>query len=755
MSAAQNIIQNSSKTPVLSIIATFHHEGAIAYKTLQNIAELIQPLEQQGITYELLLHLDKGDAETRSYLELCRDYPHTKFLENNFGNPSDSRNFCIKAAKGKYLALLDGDDLISNNWLLDGYHMLVKSTEPLVLHAEYNITFGVDEKSPRIWHLADSRSKDEDVANLFTRNQWDAGIMLSRATALEHPYKSATHGYGYEDWTFNIDTRGAGILHKVVPHSVKFYRVRTGSIYDTHYSSHVVTAYSETFSTPNLQKLAESFNSNKLPIKSPNSSRRKFKKLTTQANAAGRKLSFAIPRVGNFFHRGFNHLDRQRGQKTFKNLPKHIQDAWIAANKIDGEAWPDPLRLGRLWTYDSDFNDLTALYCRLITQIRKDPDYLFLPPALSIGGTEKVLTNYLNAFAELHPDWHIVVLASLPEKHPYKIPDNVDFVDFYGIMRGRSWFETDFILSRFIVQTKVKRLHLIHNELAFLWAKNHLSLLADNNYKLYISQFMDEYNQDPRLIVGFVDPWIRDLAPAITKVFTDNAPFAATIQQRTGLPSEKVLAHFQPTKLLPSIMPEELDSSANEPDNSQLAKSPEQNSDRPLRILWASRVSPQKRPDLLKQIAAKLNPAKNECPAKYLIDAYGRTQRPYTSNFFADLAPTVTYQGTYNGIDSLDLSNYDAFLYTSQTDGLPNVLLEIASAGLPIVASNVGGVSDIVNPETGYPVDMDDIDGYVKALREIRHHPGQAAEKAAKARGIVKTRHSWPHFLNQIKRDID
>lgn len=718
----------------ISIIVTFHHEGAIAYKTLQNISQLVAPLQQQKISYEILLHIDNGNPETTGYLDRYAQNPNVKIYKNSFGNPSDSRNFCVQHARGRYVAIIDGDDIISDNWVIDGYHILETSESPLVLHTEADITFGNDDpEGPRVWVMSDARSDRKDIAYIFTRNRWSAGIILPRDVALKFPYRRAQNGFGYEDWTFNMDTRYAGILHKVVPKSVKFYRVRKGSTYSLHTSENTITDYTDMFSTAVMQDLVKDFNSGGIPIKSPNTNPKRLTHLTKTILSLGGKTISAVPGFGRLVRRGLNVKNRRHGRNVFRNLPQYIQDAWIAANQIDGEAWPDPLKLARLWYYDSDFNDLTELYCRLVSQIRKDPDYLFLPPQLSVGGTEKVLMNYVNAFAELHPDWHIVVLAALPKKHPYKVPDNVDFVDFYGLTRGRSWFEVDFILSRFVIQTKVKRLHIIHNEIGFHWAKTHLSLLQNNDYKLYISQFMDEYNKDPRLTVGFVDPWIRDLSPAITKVLTDNEPFAQAIINRIGLSSEQVVAHFQP---IDAQLIEKAPDKPATPGNHKF------------RILWASRISPQKRPDLLKKVARELD------PAQYSIDVYGRFQPPYNKRHFGNIARIATYRGTYQGIESLDLSQYDAFLYTSQTDGLPNVLLEIASAGLPIVASNVGGVSDIVNTKTGYPVAMDDIDGYVKSLQAILDNPTLAKRKAAKARKIIETRHTWQHFLDQVKRDI-
>ncbi len=729
----------SKPAPIaLSLIVTFHHEGITAYKTLLNIQELIRPFREQGIGYEIILHLDNGDEATSEVLRQQESDSHIRVLRNSFGNPSDSRNFCVREACGRYVSIIDGDDIISANWLIDGYRMLEKSSEPLILHVEYNITFGLAEPEPRLWRMSDSRSDDEDTVNMFTRNRWSAGIILPRTVALKHPYKRANHGYGYEDWVFNMDTRHAGIKHKVVPESVQFYRIRFGSIYNLHGTESAVTDYTDMFATSRMQELARRFEQGDFSVQSPNGTRR-IQQVTSGIMHLGRRVITSIPYVGSLAQRGLNHVNRQHGEQALKTLPDCVYQAWLAANQIDSEACPTLDVLGNLKTYKSDFNDQTATYCKLVAQIRKDPDYLFLAPRLAIGGTEKVIVNYLNAFAELHPNWHIVVLAKLPDKHPYQIPENVDFVDYYKLIEGKADYEIDFLLSRFIVQTKVKRLHVLHNQAAYQWCLNHLTLLRDNDYKVYVSQFMYEYNKNPRLKIGFVDPWIRSIYPAVTRIMTDNQPAAQDMIDKDGFAAEIVKAHYQPIQPLKSqllMSPSERDKLA-----SQVAK-------RPLRILWASRLSQQKRPDILKAIAQKLD------AQRYSIDVYGRCQSPYSKHYFAD-TPTVNYRGTYNGIESLDLSQYDVFLYTSQTDGLPNVLLEISSFGLPIVASHVGGVSDIVNEETGYPVEMDDIAGYVDALKHLQQNYTEALDKAQRAQKIVVDRHSWRHFLGQVKADID
>lgn len=62
----------------------------------------------------------------------------------------------------------------------------------------------------------------------------------------------------------------------------------------------------------------------------------------------------------------------------------------------------------------------------------------------------------------------------------------------------------------------------------------------------------------------------------------------------------------------------------------------------------------------------------------------------------------------------------DVFLLPSLIEGLPGVLLEAMANRVPVVASPVGGVPEIVkNGKTGRLIDFDDIDGFSNAVLEI------------------------------------
>ena len=77
------------------------------------------------------------------------------------------------------------------------------------------------------------------------------------------------------------------------------------------------------------------------------------------------------------------------------------------------------------------------------------------------------------------------------------------------------------------------------------------------------------------------------------------------------------------------------------------------------------------------------------------------------------------YHGPYERFDDIETEAFDAFLYASRWDGLPNVLLEAAAHHLPIIAQVTGGIGEIVSEATGWPVPVtSDADDFSAILRQ-------------------------------------
>jgi glycosyltransferase involved in cell wall biosynthesis len=167
------------------------------------------------------------------------------------------------------------------------------------------------------------------------------------------------------------------------------------------------------------------------------------------------------------------------------------------------------------------------------------------------------------------------------------------------------------------------------------------------------------------------------------------------------------------------------------------------------KILWAGRLDFDKRPDLLHKIALEL------VHMDYQIHVYGApVLNDYDKTKLRALfeLPNVVYHGPYSTFKEIPVDQYDVFLYTSNSDSLPNVLLEAGSLGLPIVASNVGGVKEVINSETGYLVESkEDVESYIKSITEIYLDYHKALDRVANLQALIQQRHSAESFRCGIK----
>jgi glycosyltransferase involved in cell wall biosynthesis len=83
------------------------------------------------------------------------------------------------------------------------------------------------------------------------------------------------------------------------------------------------------------------------------------------------------------------------------------------------------------------------------------------------------------------------------------------------------------------------------------------------------------------------------------------------------------------------------------------------------------------------------------------------------------------------------------FVLTSEHEGTPNVLLEAMAAGLPVVATSVGGVPEIVqHGRTGFLVAENQLDELPRAILELVGNRHLATEIGARARAFVEVTHS-------------
>jgi glycosyltransferase involved in cell wall biosynthesis len=291
-----------------------------------------------------------------------------------------------------------------------------------------------------------------------------------------------------------------------------------------------------------------------------------------------------------------------------------------------------------------------------------------LTSTLSQAG--RVLVLRTDAADWARPDW-------FPD-----VVETVDLSDYFGPLDAPTRMR---MLYELIVKIRPKSVYNINSRLAFETFERYGERLALVTH-LHAYYFCADRTPEG-VEVGYPVWYFSKILPVLTTALIDNNALAQQLIERfnlTGAYREKVRVVYTPSiSILPSrpIAAEQIDRAAKRPRR---------------RILWAGRLDRQKRFDLVKAIANLLPDVDFDCWGKAVLDS---------APDLSSLPPNMTLNDPFKTYDDLPLRNADGWLYTSGWDGIPTILIELAALGVPIVASAVGGVPEVIDETTGWPLD--------------------------------------------------
>ncbi len=99
---------------------------------------------------------------------------------------------------------------------------------------------------------------------------------------------------------------------------------------------------------------------------------------------------------------------------------------------------------------------------------------------------------------------------------------------------------------------------------------------------------------------------------------------------------------------------------------------------------------------------------------------------------------------TFKGMTDMRTAwrNIGLLLITSRAEGLPMAALEALAHGIPVVAHRVGGLPDLITPETGDLVEIGNIAGLHSAvMRRLPNGPEARREQAEACRALIASRY--------------
>jgi glycosyltransferase involved in cell wall biosynthesis len=366
-------------------------------------------------------------------------------------------------------------------------------------------------------------------------------------------------------------------------------------------------------------------------------------------------------------------------------------------------------------------------------------------PFLSTGGAEMVALNLCRALWELRPDQSILLLITdrpFISEHMV-IPAGVLMLrlDDY-LTDDTSYARKQALLRDLLIAARPHCFHNINSEVAW-----HLILEEGERLqrytRLFASIFAFQFKPDRITKLGYAASFLKKGMPYLSGLLSDNARFVVDAAEEYALtPQERSRMHvlYQPCRLLGGP-DEEVGRLRLVRRKADLTKRGRSQHGRP-EVLWAGRLDSEKRIDLFLDVVRRCD----------FADFHVFGQVVLANGLALPDLPNLTYEGPFTSpLEWLDRFDFDAFIFTSLWEGMPNILIEVGTLGIPVIAPTVGGVGELITTDTGYPlVEQPTVEDYAEALKDIVDNPLDALRRSEQLLDLVSERHSWEHFVAAV-----
>lgn len=353
-----------------------------------------------------------------------------------------------------------------------------------------------------------------------------------------------------------------------------------------------------------------------------------------------------------------------------------------------------------------------------------------LVPWLETGGAELGAWWFYRGAAALGLK-PVLIITDKPIVTPFFAEQGLEVINLpaeIAAATGRAADEIAFDLRKLLLAGVLKRLglrviHLVHSWLGYnLFGDAEYLRQSSDRAALLVSVFCPHVH-----VNGRIDGYYRHFPALDARVATylyDNLWYLRQIAALYGIEDERARVICFPTRAAPW-------------------RPRKPRGDLPARVLWASRLDYQKNPDIVFRVARAL--------PDVAFDMYGRQVLNDATIDWNDAPDNVSYCGEFFDFAALPLERYALFLYTSLFDGMPNILLEAAAHGLPIVSSAVGGIAEFLDGGAGILVEgPHDVNGYAAGIAELLADEAAAAGMAAMARGRIDGSRSFESFVEAL-----
>lgn len=373
-------------------------------------------------------------------------------------------------------------------------------------------------------------------------------------------------------------------------------------------------------------------------------------------------------------------------------------------------------------------HQIAQAFGQIVDAIDCQPKCIVFLPWLVHGGADLVASHFIKqVVADNTPASILVIFCDHDrEEALHLLPTGVKSISLSRIAPTLSLRERADLIDVIIRAFQPLAILNVNSHSCWEAMKLHGARLSKFS-KLYAMLFCPDYDPDGTP-GGYGDLYFRHCIEYLSAVYFDNKTYIDVLRNKYCVPEAFL------SKLIPVYQPYFKNSITR-----KFSNAPENN-----KILWCGRFTKQKNIDLLLQIARGA--------PQYTFEVWGRGDDEYTKKIKGEsLIENIRLMGPYNKFDDIPIQNYQALLYTSLWDGLPNILLEAAAAGLPIVAPDVGGISEIVTTDTGWLVkDIHNPLAYVQKINSCLEDASLRTVRLKNMLDKLESQHSDEEYRNTL-----
>ena len=116
------------------------------------------------------------------------------------------------------------------------------------------------------------------------------------------------------------------------------------------------------------------------------------------------------------------------------------------------------------------------------------------------------------------------------------------------------------------------------------------------------------------------------------------------------------------------------------------------------------------------------------------------------------IAERVIFTGNVEDMVSV-YSSLDIFVISSVTEGVPLTVLEAMAFGLPVIATRVGGIPQVIEEgRSGILIDARDTEALRKTIDGLIHEPSQGQRLGETAQSIIRKNHSLERMCSGYRK---